>query len=58
MVHVCNPSTWEARQKDHECEDSLGYIERPYLENKQTKSIVFSLKDVTTSKEGYRLLKE
>jgi hypothetical protein len=28
VVHVCNPSTWEAKAEDHEFKANLGYIAR------------------------------
>ena len=43
VVHIWNPSSWEASQVEHESKASLDYIVRPYL--KQTKAVLCERRD-------------
>jgi hypothetical protein len=35
VVHIWNPSSWEASQVEHESKASLDYIVRPYLKEQR-----------------------
>ena len=53
VVHIWNPSSWEASQVEHESKASLDYIVRPYLKPKTCYKLLHSEKVLNSSKHAH-----